>query len=78
MVADALQDAKLSDELQQVPCFKILNQLGISITTYSKSIGNVEIDYNKLDKDNILKDTLYMPDKEASAKAQELLKRKNC
>ena len=27
---------------------KILNQLGISITTYSKSIGNVEIDYNKL------------------------------
>ena len=55
---------------------KILNQLGISITTYSKSIGNVEIDYNKLDKDNILKDTLYMPDKEASAKAQELLKEK--
>lgn len=55
---------------------KILNQLGISITTYSKSIGNVEIDYNKLDKDNILKDTLYMPDKEASAKVQELLKEK--
>lgn len=55
---------------------KILNQLGISITTYSKSIGNVEIDYNKLDKDNILKDTLYMPDKEASTKAQELLKEK--
>ena len=55
---------------------KILNQLGISITTYSKSIGNVEIDYNKLDKDNILKDTLYMPDKDASAKAQALLKEK--
>lgn len=55
---------------------KILNQLGISITTYSKSIGNVEIDYNKFDKDNILNDTLYMPDKEASAKAQELLKEK--
>ena len=55
---------------------KILNQLGVSITTYSKSIGNVEIDYNKFDKDNILNDTLYMPDKEASAKAQELLKEK--
>lgn len=55
---------------------KILNQLGISITTYSKSIGNVEIDYNRFDKDNILKDTLYMPDKDASAKAQALLKEK--
>ena len=31
---------------------------------------------NSLRKDNILKDTLYMPDKEASAKAQELLKEK--
>lgn len=26
---------------------KILESLGIEITTYSKSIGNVEIDYSK-------------------------------
>lgn len=55
---------------------KILRQLGIDIITYSKSIGNVEIDYNKFDVDNILKDSLYMPDADASAKAQDMLKEK--
>lgn len=55
---------------------KILDQLGVTITTYSKSIGNIEIDYAKFDKNEIDNNALYMPDREAAAKASELLKEK--
>ena len=53
---------------------KILKQLGIEVTAYSKAIGGVEIDYDRFDKDEIANNPLYMPDKEASDKAQEYLK----
>jgi chorismate synthase len=55
---------------------KILESLGIEITTYSKSIGNVEIDYSKFKKDEIPNNPMYMPDNDAATKAAELLKEK--
>lgn len=55
---------------------KILKSLGIEITTYSKSIGNVEIDYNKFDKSEIPNNPMYMPDNNAAVKASDLLKEK--
>ena len=52
---------------------KILENLGIEILTYSKSIGNVEIDYKKFDKDEIEKNPVYMPDPYAAKAAEKLL-----
>ncbi|MCR5836609.1 MAG: chorismate synthase [Lachnospiraceae bacterium] len=55
---------------------KLLSELGITILTYSKSIGDVEIDYNRFDKNEIMKNPLYMPDADAASKAESLLKEK--
>jgi chorismate synthase len=52
---------------------KVLKELGIEIEAYTKSIGEIEIDSTRFDKEWIEKDPLYMPDKEASIKAQEYL-----
>ena len=52
---------------------KLLKELGIEVTAYTKSIGDVEIDYNNFDiymRDN---NPVAMPDSEAAIKAQELL-----
>lgn len=51
----------------------ILKELGISIKTYTRSIGNIEIDYNNFDEEYILNSPLYMPDKNACNKAQDFL-----
>ena len=51
----------------------LLNSLGIEFTTYTRSIGNVEIDYNSFDMDYINKSPLYMPDKAASDRAEQFL-----
>lgn len=48
---------------------KILNQLGITFTTYTRSIGDIVIDYDKFDKNEILNNKIYMPDVEAAEKA---------
>lgn len=53
---------------------KILNTLGISFTTYTRSIGENIIDYSKFDKDEIFKNPHYMPDKECAEKSSEYLK----
>lgn len=55
---------------------KILNTLGIEITTYSKSIGNIEINYDNFDKTEITKNPMYMPDINAADKAADMLKEK--
>ena len=52
---------------------KILEQLGITFTTYTRSIGNITIDYNKFDKDEILHNKIYMPDAAAAARAGEYI-----
>lgn len=55
---------------------KILEQLGINILTYSKSIGNIVIDYNNFSKNEIKNNPVYMPDALAAQNAAELLKEK--
>lgn len=52
---------------------KLLNQLGISFLTYTKSIGPVSIDYGRFQKEEIPKNPLYMPDSIAAAAAKEYL-----
>lgn len=51
----------------------ILNQLNISVCAYTKSIGNISIDYKKCNKDNILLNPLAMPDMDAADMAGHLL-----
>lgn len=51
----------------------ILKELGITIQAYTKSIGNISIDYSKCSKENITKSPLYMPDLEASNLAENYL-----
>ncbi len=53
----------------------ILKELGISIYSYTKSIGPVFIDYKNSKKENVIVSPLCMPDLEASAKAEEYLQR---
>jgi chorismate synthase len=45
---------------------KILAQMGIEITTYAKEIGGIAIQRDRFDKDEIMKNPFYMPDKEAA------------
>ena len=52
---------------------KILNQLGITFTTYTRSIGDIEIDYSKFNETEIYKNKLYMPDATAAEKAGEYI-----
>lgn len=54
---------------------KILEELGIEICAYVKSIGDIEIDMDKMVKENIEKSPLRMPDLEASEKAEEFLEK---
>ena len=51
----------------------ILKTIGIEVNAYTKSIGPIEIDYSKCNRENVLKSPLYMPDLEASAKAEDFL-----
>ena len=50
---------------------KLLRELGITLTTYERSIGPVEI--ASFDKDEIQKNALFMPDGDAAKKAKEYL-----
>ena len=60
---------------------KILGQLGISILTYTKSIGPVSISAERFDASEIGNNALYMPDadaaKEAATYLEECLMQKN-
>ncbi len=49
----------------------ILQELGIRLTAYTRSIGPVGID--SFDREEIFRNPLYMPDRAASEKAQEYL-----
>ena len=53
---------------------KILAELGIKVTAYTRSIGNIEI--SSFDEELLYKTDTRMPDKEADAKANEYIK--NC
>ncbi len=52
---------------------KLLAELGISVCAYTKSIGNVEIDPSRFDKQAILETATAMPDRAASARAEAYL-----
>ena len=52
---------------------KILNEMGITFTTYSKSIGPVSIDMNNFDKNEMENNALYMPDAAAAKEAEAYL-----
>ena len=50
---------------------KLLKSLGIELLSYTKSIGPYEIDYSEFDREEILNNNLYMPDKKTAEKAGE-------
>lgn len=52
---------------------KLLQEFGIELTAYTKSIGPVSIDMDRFDKHAILTTPTCMPDTNASAKAEEFL-----
>lgn len=54
----------------------ILKELGIQVFAYTKSIGSVCIESNKASYENILKSPLYMPDMEASERAEIFLEQR--
>lgn len=53
---------------------KILSSLGINVCAYTESIGPVSIDYSKFEESAILTTPTYMPDPEASARAENYIK----
>lgn len=48
---------------------KILKQLGVEVKAYTRSIGPIEIDYNKFDASSILETKTAMPDRDADIQA---------
>lgn len=55
---------------------ELLKTLGIKVQAYTKSIGDISINMEKSSLENIMKSPLYMPDPEASEKAEILLEQK--
>lgn len=53
---------------------KILNQLGIVLTTYSKEIGGIAIDYNYFNMEEAALNPFNMPDKQAAEKVEAFAK----
>lgn len=54
---------------------KILEQMGISFLTYTRSIGPVSIDAANFNVDEISNNKLYMPDADAAEKASDYLEK---
>ncbi len=55
---------------------EVLKSLGVTVTAYTKEIGGIAVDMAKTDIGDIFKSPLYMPDLEASEKAELLLEQK--
>ncbi|SEF41196.1 chorismate synthase [Eubacterium ruminantium] len=53
---------------------RLLEEFGISFMTYVESVGDISVDYNNFDKEEIFRNMLYMPDKDAADKASEYLR----
>lgn len=52
---------------------KILSELGITVTAYTKEIGPIAISYDRFDLNEMEKNSVNMPDPVAAAQAQEHL-----
>ena len=50
---------------------KLLEELGITISTYARAIGGISIDIERFQKEEIFRNPFYMPDKEAAVQVQE-------
>ena len=50
---------------------KVLKELGIRISAYSRAIAGIEISEDSFDAGEVFHNPFYMPDKEAAAKVQE-------
>lgn len=51
----------------------VLGELGIKFKCYTRSIGRISVDMEKIDYDKIMESPFYMPDMEASAQAEAYL-----
>ncbi len=56
-------------------CCKFLSLMGVSVTAFTKSIGDVEIDPEKINLKTRLTTPTAMPDEEADKKAMELIEK---
>lgn len=54
---------------------KLLSMLQIDVSAYTRSINNVEIDYNNFDINERFNNSVVMPDKLAAQRASELLEK---
>ena len=54
---------------------KVLGELGVTLTAYTRSIGDCVINYNNFSKDEIMNNPLYMPDAVCAKNASELLEK---
>ena len=53
---------------------KLLSEVGISLSAYTRSIGPAEIDYDRFDEHEIRRNPVYMPDSQAAEQAMIYLK----
>ncbi len=54
---------------------KVLENLGVSVRAYVRSIGNIEIDYGRFEEEAIVETPTAMPDRKASIEALEYIRR---
>lgn len=52
---------------------KILEEMGIKVFAYTKSIGEVEMDYDRFDLEECMQNPIFMPDKIAAKEAEEYI-----
>lgn len=52
---------------------KLLSSLGITVRAYTRSVGEVEISYDSFQLEEMWNNRLYMPDREAAARAEAYL-----
>lgn len=53
---------------------KILKEMGIEVTAFTRAIGPFSTDVNDINKESIFSSSIYMPDADVSAKAEAYLK----
>lgn len=52
---------------------KLLSSLGITVSAYTRSVGDIQVDNSRFDLDEMWKNRLYMPDAKAALKAEAYL-----
>lgn len=52
---------------------RLLESLGITVRAYTRSVGDIEIDYSSFDMEEMWNNRLYMPDADAAVRAEAFL-----